>query len=121
VRYGEDRSDESGEDSGPPALKSLSVPPCSGNDVRNGCSDDSSEDSSEDDFRHTEGMKRPMLAVHPHPSRKHKPTRTNNTADDNDEYEVKGIINARMSGQKLQYRAGSPKAFGRLQLPSEIP
>jgi hypothetical protein len=104
LRYGEDRSDESGEDSGTPALNSLSAPPCSGDDARNSCSDDSSEDSSEDHFRHTEGMKRPMLAVHPHPSRKHKPTRTNNIADDDDEYEVKGILNARMSGQKLQYR-----------------
>jgi hypothetical protein len=98
LRYGEDRSDESGEDSGTPALNSLSAPPCSGNDARNSCSDDSSEDSSEDHFRHTEGMKRPMLAVHPHPSRKHKPTRTDNIADDDDEYEVKGILNARISG-----------------------
>jgi hypothetical protein len=103
LRYGEDRSDESGEGSGTPALNSLSAPPRSGNDVRTGCSDDCSEDGSEDQLRHTEGIKPPMLAVHPHPSRKHKLTRTDNTADD-DEYEVEGILDARMSGQKLQYR-----------------
>jgi hypothetical protein len=79
LRYGEDRSDESGEDSGTPVLNSLSAPPRSGNDVRTGCSDDCSEDG------------------------KHKPTRTDNTADD-DEYEVEGILDARMSGQKLKYR-----------------
>jgi hypothetical protein len=45
-----------------------------------------------------------MLAVHPYPSGKHKPARTNNTADNDDEYEVEGILNACMSGQKLQYR-----------------
>jgi hypothetical protein len=49
-------------------------------------------------------MKRLVLAVHPYPSRKHKPTRTDNTADDNDEYKVKRILDARISGQKLQYR-----------------
>jgi hypothetical protein len=78
LRYGEDRSDESSEDSGTPAPNSLSAPPRSGNDVRNGCSDDSSEDGSEDHFR------------------------TDNTADD--EYEVESILDARMSGRKLQYR-----------------
>jgi hypothetical protein len=104
LRYGEERSDESGEDSGTPALNSFSAPPRSRNDIRSGCSDDSSEDGSEDYFCHTEGMKRPVLAVHPHPSHKHKPTRTDNTADDDVEYEVKGILDARMSGQKLQYR-----------------
>jgi hypothetical protein len=104
LRYGQDRSDDSGEDSGTPALNSLLAPPRSGNDVTNSCSDDSSNYSSEDHFRYTESIKRLMLAVHPHPSRKHKPTRTDNTADNNDEYEVKRILNARISGQKLQYR-----------------
>jgi hypothetical protein len=97
LRYGEDRSEESGKDSGTPSLNSLPAPPRSGNDARNSCSDDSSEDSSEDHFRHTKGMKRLMLAVHPYHSRKHKPTQTNNIADDNDEYKVKGILNTCIS------------------------
>jgi hypothetical protein len=45
-----------------------------------------------------------MLAVHSYPSRKHKPTRTDNAADDNNKYKVHGILNARISSQKLQYR-----------------
>jgi hypothetical protein len=45
-----------------------------------------------------------MLAVHSYPSRKHKPTRTDNAADDNNKYKVNGILNARISSQKLQYR-----------------
>jgi hypothetical protein len=102
------RSDESGEDSGTSVLNPLSAPPCRGNDVRNGCSDDSSEDGSEDGsedhFRRTEGIKRPMLAVRPHALRKHKPTRTDNTAGDDNEYEVQSILEARMSDQRLQYR-----------------
>jgi hypothetical protein len=39
-----------------------------------------------------------MLAVHPYPSRKYKPTQTNNIADNNNEYKVKGILNAYISG-----------------------
>jgi hypothetical protein len=45
-----------------------------------------------------------MLAVRPHALRKHKPTRTDNTAGDDNEYEVQSILEARMSDQKLQYR-----------------
>jgi hypothetical protein len=93
-----------GEDSGTSVLNSLSAPPCRENDVRNSCSDDSSEDGSEDHFRRTKGIKRPLLAVRPYALRKHKPTRTDNTADDDNEYEVQNILEARMSSQRLQYR-----------------
>jgi hypothetical protein len=92
------------EDSGTSVLNSLSAPPRRGNDIRNSCSDDSSEDGSEDQFPRTKGMKRPMLAVHPYALRKHKPTRTDNTADDDNKYEVQSFLEARMSGQRLQYR-----------------
>jgi hypothetical protein len=92
-----------GEDSGTSVLNSLSAPPRRGNDIRNSCSDDSSEDGSEDHFRRTKGMKRPLLAVRPHALREHKQTRTDNTADDDNEYEVQSILEARMSGQRLQY------------------
>jgi hypothetical protein len=89
-----------GEDSGTLVLNSLSAPPRRENDVRNRCS----EDGSEDHFRCTKGIKRPLLAVRPYALRKHKPTRTDNTADDDNEYEVQNILEARMSSQRLQYR-----------------
>jgi hypothetical protein len=99
------RSDKSGEDSSTSVLNPLSAPPCRGNDVRNGCSNDSSEDGSDDHFLPTEGIKRPMLAVRPHALRKHKPMRPDNTAGNDNEYEVQSILEARMSDQRLQYRA----------------
>jgi hypothetical protein len=38
-----------------------------------------------------------MLAVHSYPSRKHTPTQTDNIADNNNKYKVKGILNTCIS------------------------
>jgi hypothetical protein len=88
----------------PSALKLLSAPPCSGYDAKDCYSDGSSDDSIEDHVRHLESNKRPMSIVRPSRSRKHKWKRNRDTADEDDEYEVEKILNARISRKKLQYR-----------------
>jgi hypothetical protein len=88
----------------PLALKPLSAPPYSGYDAKICYSDDSSDDSSGNHVRHLESTKRPMSTVRPYRSRKHKRKRNQGTADEDDEYEVEKILNARVHRRKLQYR-----------------
>ncbi|EFQ96383.1 hypothetical protein PTT_01418 [Pyrenophora teres f. teres 0-1] len=90
------------------ALKPLSAPPYSGYDAKICYSDDSRNDSSDDSsgnrVRHLESIKRPMSTVRPYRPRKHKRKRSQGTADEDDEYEVEKILNARVYRKKLQYR-----------------
>lgn len=74
----------------PLALKPLSGPPCSGYDAKICYSNDSSDDSSDDSSEYR--------------SRMHKRKRIQDTANDDDEYEVEKILNARVHRRKLQYR-----------------
>jgi hypothetical protein len=88
----------------PLALKPLSAPPYSGYDAKICYSDNSNDDSSGNRLRHLESIKRLMSTVSPYRSRKHKRKRSQDTADEDDEYEVDKILKALLHCRKLQYR-----------------
>jgi hypothetical protein len=68
-------------------------------------SNNNSSEDSDDTNCHPGNKKRPKLAVRPCHLRKHKQSLTCGSADNNDDkYEVEGILDARINRRKLQYR-----------------
>ncbi|KAF2175642.1 hypothetical protein K469DRAFT_756078 [Zopfia rhizophila CBS 207.26] len=89
------------------APQPLSAAQHSGYDTKICYSDESSDDSSEesgDRGRYIGSNKRPMSTARPYRSRRHKQKRNRGGADEDDEYEVEKILDARVNRGKLQYR-----------------
>jgi hypothetical protein len=80
--------------------------PC-GYDAQNCYNNDSSDElsncSSEDHSRYVKSNKQPTSAVRPYRLRNQKRKRNHSTADEDGEYEVEKILNARINRVKLQY------------------